>query len=221
MSGEGSITRWIFDLGQGDDEAARHLWDRYFKPLMVVARKYLAGGSIRGEDEEDVALKALQSFISGQKQGEFGDLKDRGELWRLLAVIAKRKALNAVRHEHARTPKNGRIQSASVLSHVFSAGPTAEDLAEVLDELRHLMDVVLAGEEELRKVVSLKLDGLCTREIAERLGCTQRTVQRKLERVRILWEYDTERRFDCSDDRAGLTLPDTAVDNSGRFSGTE
>ena len=43
------------------------------------------------------------------------------------------------------------------------------------------------SEATLRGIVSLKMDGFTNEEIAERLGCATRTVERKLNLIRKLW----------------------------------
>ncbi len=92
--GEGSVTRWIADLKGGDAEAARALWGRYFDDLVRIARAKLRATRRVGadEDEEDAALSAFDSFCAGAARGQFPNLADRHDLWRLLVVIAARKA---------------------------------------------------------------------------------------------------------------------------------
>jgi DNA-directed RNA polymerase specialized sigma24 family protein len=53
----------------------------------------------------------------------------------------------------------------------------------------------LLGDETLRQVALLRLEGFSPREIADKLDCVERTVERKLERIRDKWS------------KAGLTLP--------------
>ena len=90
----GSVTGWILDLRGGDPEAARALWDRYFDDLVRLARAKLRATRRRGadEDEEDAALGAFDSFCAGLARGNFPDLVDRSDLWRLLVVLTARKA---------------------------------------------------------------------------------------------------------------------------------
>jgi ECF sigma factor len=68
MSGEdgGSVTCWLGDLKGGDLAAAQPLWERYFSRLVGVARGKLkkVRRTSAGEDEEDAALSAFNSFCS-------------------------------------------------------------------------------------------------------------------------------------------------------------
>ena len=100
-----------------------------------------------------------------------------------------------IRHENAKKRGSGQIQSGTILSRVFSEEPTAQDVAEIRDEVRRVLNVVLAGEDELRRIVCLMLEGLDNKEIANELQCTVRTVQRKFELICKLWEQDAEPRI--------------------------
>jgi len=43
------------------------------------------------------------------------------------------------------------------------------------------------GDDSLRRIVCLRLEGFTGEEIAEQLGCNRRTVTRKLELIRETW----------------------------------
>lgn len=60
FEGDGSVTRWIGDVKEGDRDAMERLWSRYFERLAVLARKRLSAGRhpAGAADEEDVALSA-------------------------------------------------------------------------------------------------------------------------------------------------------------------
>ena len=97
-----SITVWLEEIKQGNDDAARRLWERYFPDLVKLARRALAGVPRRMEDEEDVALSAIDSFCRAADQGRFPNLNDREGLWRLLSRITQRKAIDLIRRAHAK-----------------------------------------------------------------------------------------------------------------------
>src|SRR6185312_15056082 len=102
MSGgeEGTVSRWITDLKEGDPEAAQPLWERYFVRMVGLARAKLRSRPRGGAaDEEDVALSAFDSFCAGLANGRFPQLADREDLWRVLMVITSRKAIAQIRHD--------------------------------------------------------------------------------------------------------------------------
>ncbi len=97
----GSITRWIANLKDGDDSASERLWERYFARMVALARARLRaiGRRDAASDEEDAAISAFDSFCAGVARGQFPQLADRDDLWRILIVITARKVLaHARRH---------------------------------------------------------------------------------------------------------------------------
>ena len=101
MSAEGSVTRWVTALKDGDVAAAQPLWERYYRRLVGLAREKLDAARRRAADEEDVVQSAFHSFFQGVAKGRFPQLDDRDNLWRLLVVITARKALDQLAHDHA------------------------------------------------------------------------------------------------------------------------
>src|SRR5580700_9424491 len=95
-SDDGSVSRWLAPLQEGDPAAAQQLWERYFQRLVELARKRLRDGP-RREAAEDVALSAFDSFCRSAAKGRFPQLSDRDGLWRLLVVITARKAARHIR----------------------------------------------------------------------------------------------------------------------------
>jgi DNA-directed RNA polymerase specialized sigma24 family protein len=66
--------------------------------------------------------------------------------------------------------------------------PTPEFAAEVADECRRLLDGL--GDPELRSIALWKMEGATDEEIAARLGYVLRTVQRRVQLIRRLWEKE-------------------------------
>jgi RNA polymerase sigma factor (sigma-70 family) len=189
MASQGSVTRWIDQLQAGDRAAAQPLWERYFHRLVALARRKLLGAKARGADEEDVALSAFDSFWRGLKRGRFPDLQDRDNLWKLLVVLTARKASDLMRHE--RRLKRGGAQTAGAdqeLAEVSGQEPSPDFAAEYADNCQRLLD--LLGDDELRTVALSKMEGYTTEEIAGRLNCAQRTIERKLRLIRSIWEKE-------------------------------
>jgi DNA-directed RNA polymerase specialized sigma24 family protein len=192
MPPAGSVTRWLGLLRAGDRDAARHLWERYFRRLVGLARVRLQGAPRRAADEEDVALSAFASFCRNAEEGRFPDLADREELWRLLVVVTARKAACVARDE-ARLKRGGGRQPLdaapgdedSVLDQLLSREPDPAFAAQVADEYRRLMGVL--ADPELESVARWRLEGCTVAEIAGRIGYQERSVKRKLDLIREAW----------------------------------
>ncbi|PHS03381.1 MAG: hypothetical protein COA78_17930 [Blastopirellula sp.] len=195
MSEQGTITRWIFNLAEDNDEAVCRIWQQYFSQLVQLARKQLNGRQWGGVDEEDVALSALDAFITQHNAGKYPDIQGRDDVWKLLAVITRRKALNVIRSEMSQRRGGGKQTNLSdALMQSFEAGPSPLQAAELLDEARRLIDHTLDGRSNLQVIATRKLQGANNTELAEELKVSRRTIERKLEVIRMLWQEDLESR---------------------------
>src|SRR5262245_25448769 len=196
MSSHDSVSQWLGRLQGGDPSAARLLWERYFPRLVALGRARLRAAPRRAADEEDVALSAFDSFCRGARLGRFPRLDDRDDLWQVLVLITVRKAIDLVHHERRRA-RGGRVQTFADLADseieaLLGAGaePSPALAAQMADECRRLLKKL--DEPTLRTVALWKMEGYSNQEIADRLDCVVTTVERKLQRVRRLWERTQE-----------------------------
>jgi RNA polymerase sigma factor (sigma-70 family) len=188
MSAElsGSVTCLLMQLRDGQaSEAEQELWNRYFAQLVRLARKHLSGKQDAIVDEEDIATSALTSFFGRIQSGEFPELQDRTGLWPLLVTITARKAINALDRERRAMRSTARLDDLANVEQLIGSEPSPSFAAEVADEVRRLFD--LLGDDTLRTVARLKLEGYTNPEIGGLLNVTERTVSRKLERIRSEW----------------------------------
>jgi DNA-directed RNA polymerase specialized sigma24 family protein len=194
-TGEGSITRCIALLREGDRDAAQFVWQRYFHRLVGLARARLRAAQRRVADEEDAALSALDSFFRRAGRGEFPRLDDRDDLWQILFVLTVRKSANLAKHECRMLRGGGAVHLLSELdepgvAEVADREPPPELAAQMADECRLLLDRL--GDDVLRRIANRKFEGCTNAEIAEELGCVETTVERKLQRIRLLWTRELE-----------------------------
>ncbi len=202
MPNPGSVTRLLDQLRSSDrevrDEAARQIWGRYFPQLLDLARRNLHPRIRAREDEEDVLQNMYRSFCTRQRRGQF-ELGDRNDLWRLLVTMTLRKAKKvAAKHRRGgrnvfrdQSPRAGTGDDASAggdwaLEAMEAAEPTPAEAAVLNEELHRRLSAL---PEPLRQVALWKLEGYTNDEIAapERLNCTERTVERKLQLIRKAW----------------------------------
>ncbi len=193
-----AITVWLGRLAKGDSYAAEVVWQNYFEKLVFYARRKLQSMPLRTFDEEDVALSAMQSFFHGMQGGKFDSLGNREELWRLLLTITARKA-SAQRRRSLRTKRgSGQVRGESIfgqadpdqdrafgIAEVLGDEPTPELAAMVVENTKMLLD--LLDDDVTRQIALMRLEGHTNEEIAQKLGCARRTVERKLERIRARW----------------------------------
>ena len=194
---ETEVTHLIGRVAFGDPDAQHVLWEKYFTRLVGYARRKLQDMPRRVADEEDVALSAMHSFCRGMADGRFDHLDNRHDLWKLLVTITARKACAQRRRHFARKRGGGCVAGESMflrddqsghnpgIGAVLGDEPTPELACMVADECRQMLDAL--GDETLRQVALLTLEGYSAAEIAGKLGCVRRTVERKLERIRDKW----------------------------------
>jgi RNA polymerase sigma factor (sigma-70 family) len=186
------------------DMAASLIWQRYFRDLLNLARSNLDRRVRVRADEEDVLQSMFRSFCARQGRGEF-ELADRDELWRLLVTITLRKARNTARDHHRdrrdvareRTIFGSDDQDRScpgwALEQMDASAPSPAEAAVLNEALERRLE--LLDNPELRQIALWRLEGYTNREIADRLECTERSVERKLERIRSKWTcYEEEQK---------------------------
>jgi DNA-directed RNA polymerase specialized sigma24 family protein len=193
MSPSGSVSVLLGALRAGDASAAQALWEGYFHKLVALARDKLRGRPCAAADEEDVALSAFDSFCRGAAHSQFPRLVDRGDLWQLLVVLTARKAYRLLQHERRLKRGGGGVQHLSALedeeaglAEVIGREPTPEFAAQVAEECQRRLEAL--GDPILKDVALAKMEGHSNAEIARRLGCIERTIERKLRTIRNLWE---------------------------------
>jgi DNA-directed RNA polymerase specialized sigma24 family protein len=185
---DGSVTTWVGRLKAGDAAAASPLWDAYFGRLVLLARDRLRGAGRPVADEEDAALSAFNSFCAAAAGGRFPQLADRTTLWPLLAALTRHKCVDIARRE-ARQKRGGGRKREDALDDLLAREPSPELAAQITDELNHrLARLDACGDPDLRVIALARLDGEGPAEIAHRVGCARRTVERKLTLIARLWD---------------------------------
>jgi RNA polymerase sigma factor (sigma-70 family) len=187
-----SASLWLDMVRGGNSGAQEKLWEQFFPQLVALARQRLAGSRMAEGDEEDVALSVLNSFFAGAAENRFPDLRGSDNLWRLLSWMTHRKVIDWLRH-HGRQKRQALGESAlqhfpgstpDGMAQVVDPNPPPELEVILIDELRRLVHLL---PENMQSVVTLKMDGFSNLEIAEHLGCSLATVERRLKMIREIW----------------------------------
>jgi DNA-directed RNA polymerase specialized sigma24 family protein len=184
-----SVTGWIGQLAGGNQQAAEELWGHISLRLQKFAWQKLDVQTRRRYDEHDAANSAFHSLCRGLTDGRLV-AENRDALWGLLAVITSRK-ISAQQRYSARLKRGGGCVLGESgfgelgINRVDEKQITPDVLAEVSESCAQLLDAL--PDETMRRIVLLKFQGAKNGEIASELGCTRRTVERKLEGVRRIW----------------------------------
>jgi len=191
-------TFWLPALQQGDEDAAHKLWQLYFVKIVRLAKRHLEGLRLQAADEEDVAVSAMNSFCQMAQKCE-NPIADSTELWKLLATIVRRKANKERQRQFAAKRQEYRLVGESGVSpdkdtgdsdhqaglEKFPGGrePSPELAAELAETWKRILEL-----PDAEQLVMMKNDGFSNSEIAEKFGCSTRTIQRTIERIRKEWE---------------------------------
>lgn len=182
MSSSDCVTCWLQQIKDGNDVAVQRLLEHYFQRLVYLARNKLHTLPHLADYGEDVALSAFKSLVLGAQRNQFSRLHDREDLWRLLVVLTLRKAVDLLRRE--RRQQRGELN----LAEVISQEPSPEMAVQMADECHRLLDGL--GDPELRSIALWKMEGYSNDEIAQKLDCVPRTVERRLQLIRQIWKAE-------------------------------
>ncbi len=198
---ESRVTQWLHELRAGHDTAAQKLWDRYYQRIVRLAKERLGQAARRVSDEEDVAISVFECLFAGVSEGRFAELSSRDNLWRLLATLTSRKAVDQIYHQTRQKRGGGKVRGESVwlpqggsdsvspgIAQAVSDEPTPQFSALLEEEASRRLE--LLDDEDSRSIAEWKMEGYTNDEIAERLSCAVRTVERKLQAIRRLWADD-------------------------------
>lgn len=188
ISFEGSFSQMLIQLKQGEECAIQKLWDRYFEPLQRLAVERVNVKDRKMRDEEDLALSAINAFQESIKNGRYSSIEEPNDLWQLLVTIVEHKAIDHVRHEHAKKRGAGNVRGDSLIEGMGCIAEFDMNHEERVDFLDHLKINLLKLEDPtVQEVVFRKFEGFSNKEIAVKLGKSISSVERKLRLARRIW----------------------------------
>lgn len=184
-----NVSHWIDLIKQGDSTAANRIWKLYFDRLVGAVRQRMSGQNRAVADEEDIVLSVFDSFYSAAEKGRFPDLADRDDLWRLLLTMAARKVIDKRRRD-GRQRRGGTVaihsldgdQDNSAIEEAIGSEPSPQMVLMVQEAVEQLFSHLGVGQ--LRDLAVAKLEGYSNAEIAVQMGCSERTIERRLHLIR-------------------------------------
>lgn len=171
-------------IRRGDEQAAQDLLAAYEAEVRLVVRRQLPRLLRSRFDSLDFLQSVWGSFFRRVRTDpvEFDD--DR-HLVAFLARAAKNKVIDQYRRAGSQKQNMHREEplwsEGGQLRELTAPGDTPSELAEAHEVFCRLRDAL---PEDRRAIIELKAVGLSSREIGERLGVSERTVQRVLEDLR-------------------------------------
>lgn len=180
--------RQVMDLLRtGDNTSAELVFKRYARRLIGLAASRLPAPVRTKEDPEDAVQSAFKSFFARQQKGEFQP-EDWDELSTLLTYLTVCKVDRRIR-KHLAAKRDVRKETAPAANpdgetsefQAVAPDPTPAETAMVADTLRELMNR-LDGTD--RQILTMRLQGHTTAEIAAEVGLSERTVFRVLDTIK-------------------------------------
>lgn len=195
---------WLANLQNGDEAAVRRLWNDYFTRIVRLAARKMQNLRLRAADEEDIALSAMNSFYQMARKRE-EPIADPTELWKLLATITNRKVNKERQRQYAGKRREQLLAGESIfgdealplgINQIASETPAPEAALELAETLEAILSCSNADQ-----IIELRLEGYSNSEIAAKIGCSTRTVQRSIEKIHNQWTVCLDQireKWECS-----------------------
>ena len=179
----GELRSFLARIRAGDELAARELLTRYAPQVRLVVRRQLPRLLRSRFDSLDFLQSVWASFFR-RLRSDPEKFEDPRYLVAFLAQVAKHKVIDEYRRAASRKQDMRREESLSVGGaprELIADQDSASELAEANEAFGRLRELLPADR---REILVLKVEGLSSREIGERLGLSERTVRRVLEDLR-------------------------------------
>ena len=131
---------------------------------------------------------------------QFVKLVDRNDLWKILTLLAERRAIDQIRAESTLRSGGGRILNETALANPNDHGSPIDNFptnrppddfeAILVEEVELRLDSL--NDETLRRVAVERMEGHRNPEIAKKLQMSLRSVERKLTLIKDIFRSCTD-----------------------------
>jgi DNA-directed RNA polymerase specialized sigma24 family protein len=190
----GSVTKAIAAFTDHDEQSAQLIWERFFDRLCRFAEKKIYHRHRRYMDPEDIAGSAMYALMEGLKQGHFYSVNNRDQLWQMVAMIAARKAINKAKFLDRDKRGGKQVVGESALndlglSNLETYILAADDPAKFVEFEMTCRELLLQlPDDDYREIALMRMAGFANQEIGKKLSCSTRTIDRKLNTIREIWD---------------------------------
>ncbi len=182
-SPRGEIGEFIARIRAGDEEAAAELLRRYEAKVRLVVRRQLPRLLRSKFDSLDFLQSVWGSFFQRVRTGPT-DIEDEPNLVAFLAWAARNRVFDEYRRASSQKHDVRRevpLFEGGYSNDLEAALETPSQVVQARETLERLQDLL---PEDRRQILALKAEGYSCREIGERLGLSERTVQRVIDTLR-------------------------------------
>jgi RNA polymerase sigma-70 factor (ECF subfamily) len=180
---QGGIRELLARIKNGDEDAVRELLTQYETKVRLVVRRQLPRILRSRFDSLDFLQSVWGSFFHKIRTGP-NDLEEEQNLITFLAWAARNKVIDQYRRATSQkqdVKREKRLETREDKEVCLATGDTPSRLAEAQETYDLLRDFL---PEDRRVILEMKVAGYSSQEIGERLGVSERTVQRVLEDLR-------------------------------------
>jgi RNA polymerase sigma factor (sigma-70 family) len=190
--GDTEITGFLQRIQAGDEGAARELLQRFEAEVRLVVRRQLPRLLRSRFDSLDFLQSVWGSFFRRMRTSPT-EFEDSRHLVAFLARAAKNKVIDEYRraasHKHNMHREEPLWGDGGRPREVADSIDSPSEVAEANEALGRMRELV---PEEKRSILELKAEGHSSKDIGERLGISERTVQRVVEELRRRMETEWE-----------------------------
>ena len=189
-----SVTLLLRKVRSKNEAAIADLWEKYWTQLVKAAQKQCQYKTAL-VDPEFIAQSVFNHVCNQFHRGDIADISDREQFWAILLNLTKNKAIDHFRRE-TRKKRGGHLRRVSLsdsdnqsVDEQFRDQHQLEDrdASELLDHFQFLLN-----QEDpsgtLTQILLGRLAGEPNSAIARVLDVSIRTVDRKIERIRLVLE---------------------------------
>lgn len=179
---------------------AKQTEDEFFEtclPKLLEIIKYQLRGINPGHfDEQDIAQTVMRTLLRMIREGSNNVPEEGKEMLRFLTGIARHKLSDRQRKHFSKKNNEGKLIQGSALASGAEArtigldeiGITdisqSETARQIVDDLEELLTKL--DRNDLKLLVQWALEGLTQKEMAERLGCALRTIEKKWQLIKTI-----------------------------------
>jgi RNA polymerase sigma-70 factor (ECF subfamily) len=172
----------LSEFRSGNQDAASELYRRYAPRLRALAKVGHATDLASRLDCDDIVQSVFKSFFRGVRRGAY-DIPAGEELWHLfLAITLNKIRAKGVHHRAAKRDVRLTVRSRAIEKY---PDPRHSDEQAMLLLKMGVEETLSQLPERHRLVAELRMEDRGIAEIAGRLGCSRRSIERILHDCRV------------------------------------
>ncbi len=174
---------------QQDPDASKEIWKRYLPRMIGLARSILASNRVT-LDPQDAVQESFLHFFRSVESGLFPNARNRDDLWAILSMLTVQRTRKGISREMAQKRGNGRVYLESQLRRAGSGSFAIDEYFPGISMAQwdlHCAEMLESLGEDLKEVALMRLAGHTNVEIQKLLGCSLRSVERRLQIIRVTW----------------------------------